>query len=115
MEITKTSFRGCEVSVIFTGSHYYFHSSYYGLLAVAVRDYDREVSMDYQTGTGAASFFTLITGNHNTIGGCLGGSVVASLCERYIRKLEQRYITKSVSFGHSSQDLTNTSLVCSLA
>lgn len=37
MEINVTKIAGCEVSVLFTGSHYYFFSQYFGVIGIAER------------------------------------------------------------------------------
>lgn len=99
MEIYKTTFKGAEVSVLFNGSHYFFHSSYYGVLAIAERDYKKD--------TGGTSHFALTTGNRHADGGRLSGSVVASLAKKFIRKAEQRFIKTDVTFDETSADLAN--------
>lgn len=103
MEIYKTTFRGSEVSVIFTGSHYYFHNSYYGVIAVAERDYGKD--------SGSASHFTLSVGNRHTLGGSLSGAV-ESLVKRFITKSEQKYITKKVTYNTEEIDLADGKLSC---
>ena len=104
MEIYKTKFRGSEVSVIFTGSHYYFHSSYYGVIAVAERDYTKD--------SGSKSHFSLSVGNHHTIGGSLSAGAVECLVKKFITKSEQKYITKEVTYFTEVADLANGSLSC---
>jgi hypothetical protein len=102
MEIYKTKFRGSEVSVIFNGSHYYFLNSYYGLLAIAERDYKRDA--------GSTTHFTITTGNHYTQGSHLCPSVVEANVKRFINKSEQKYIAKVVTYDSAEADLANGSL-----
>lgn len=102
MEIYKTTFRGYEVSVIFNGSHYYFLNSYFGLLAIAERDYKREVN--------SSAHFTITTGNHCTSGSRLCSSVVASLAKRFVNKCDQKYIAKHITFDYADADLANGGL-----
>lgn len=87
MRVFTTKFRGSEVNVIFNGSHYYFLNSYYGILAIAERDYGKTTT----NGGVCKTAFTVTIGNHHTVGGQLGGSVVAVLAKQFIRKAEQVY------------------------
>lgn len=102
MEIYKTTFRGYEVSVIFNGSHYYFLNSYFGLLAIAERDYKRDA--------GSSTHFTISTGNHYTQGSCLCPSVVATLAKKFVNKADQKYKSKEITYDYSDIDLANGSL-----
>lgn len=102
MEISKTKFRGSEVSVIFNGSHYYFINSYYGILAIAERDYKRD--------EGSKTHFTITTGNHYTTGGSLNPSAVEANVKRFINKSEQKYIAKTITYDSADADLANSSL-----
>lgn len=88
MEIKSIKIRGCEVSAIFTGRAYYFTSNFYGLLCVATEINESE--------DGRA--FSVVTGNHHTDGTRLANSVVSSAVKKYIRKEENKYINKTVSF-----------------
>ena len=87
MQVFTTKFRGWQVNVIFNGSHYYFLNSYYGLLAIAERDYNKITTSN---GVCKTSFDVTI-GNHHTVGGSLGGKVVSMLVKKFIRKVEQVY------------------------
>lgn len=102
MEIYKTTFRGYEVSVIFNGSHYYFLNSYFGLLAIAERDYKRDA--------GSTTHFTITTGNHYTQGSRLCPSVVATLAKNFVNKTDQKHISKTITFDYADADLANGSL-----
>ena len=88
MEIKSINIRGCEVSAIFTGRAYYFTSNFYGLLCVATEINESE--------DGRA--FSVVTGNHHTDGTRLANSVVSSAAKKYIRKEENKYINKVVTF-----------------
>lgn len=90
MEITTIKARAYQINVIFTGSHYFFHSPFAGVVAVAERkgyatDEDRDT-------------FVLKAGNRHLVGGSLGGSVMFSVAEKFIRKNENRYVEHVVNF-----------------
>lgn len=92
MTINKTSFRGYEVNVIFTGSHYYFHSTYAGVIAVAER-IERETTPANETK------FILRVGNRHLVGGSLGSiSAISANCKRFINKAENQFINVSVDY-----------------
>lgn len=90
MEITTIKARAYQINVIFTGSHYFFHSPFAGVVAVAERkgyatDEDRDT-------------FILKAGNRHLVGGSLGGSVMFSVAEKFIRKNENKYVEHVVNF-----------------
>lgn len=89
MEISTISARGYQINVIFVGSYYYFHSPFAGLVAIAER------SGNYETGK---AHFILRAGNDYLIGGSLGGSVLFSVAEKFIRKNECKYIDTVCTF-----------------
>lgn len=89
MEISTISARGYQINVIFVGSHYYFHSPFAGVVAIAER------SGDYETGK---AHFILKAGNDHLSGGSLGGSVIFSVAEKFIKKCECKYIDKVCTF-----------------
>ncbi|MGN1157949.1 MAG: hypothetical protein ACI4TK_17385 [Agathobacter sp.] len=89
MEINVTKIAGCEVNVIFVGSHYYFHSSFYGLIGIAERKgYDDE---DMKT-------FILRAGTANTCGGSCNRPAIISAMKRTINKGENKYVTTKVNY-----------------
>lgn len=90
MEITTIKARAYQINVIFTGTHYFFHSPFAGVVAVAERkgyatDEDRDT-------------FVLMAGNRHLVGGSLGGSVMFSVAEKFIRKNENKYVEHVVNF-----------------
>ena len=89
MEISVISSRGYQINVIFVGSHYYFHSPFAGVVAIAER------SRAYETGK---AHFILRAGNEHLAGGSLGGSVIFSVAEKFIRKNECKYIDTVCTF-----------------
>ena len=96
MTIDKTSCRGYEINVIFTGSHYYFHSHYCGIIAIAERK-----PYNFQD----AQTFILKAGNRHLLGGSLGSvSAIATLCKKYINKAENQFIKVSVSYEVEEMD-----------
>lgn len=89
--INTISRLGIEMQVIFTGAQYIFINSFYGVLAIANRTkWDSE-----------AASFDIATENYYTAGGRLGGGVMDEIAAAYIRKAEQRYITKEVEFTYT--------------
>ena len=90
MEISVINSRGYQINVIFTGSHYFFHSPYAGVVAVAERK-GYETEQDRDT-------FVLMAGNRHLIGGSLGGSVMFSVAEKFIRKNENKYVEHVTHF-----------------
>ena len=89
MEISVISSRGYQINVIFVGSHYYFYSPFAGVVAIAERSGDH--------GIGKAHFI-LKAGNDHLMGGALGGSVLFSVAEKFIKKCECKYIDKICTF-----------------
>lgn len=90
MEITTIKARAYQINVIFTGSHYFFHSPFAGVVAVAERK-------GYATGEDRDTFI-LKAGNRHLVGGSLGGSVMFSVAEKFIRKNENKYVEHVVNF-----------------
>lgn len=90
MTVSTIKARAYEISVIFTGSHYFFHSSFAGVVAVAERKgYETDEERDT---------FVLMAGNRHLVGGSLGGSVMFSVAEKFIRKNENKYVEHVVNF-----------------
>ena len=108
MEFYKTTLRGSEVNVIFTGSHYFFHNSYYGVIAIAERDYDETDC----SGERAKTFFTLSIGNSHCQGGSFSNGAVECFVRRFIRKAEQECKPTNVEFVTRDLDLNKGCLVC---
>lgn len=99
MEISITAIRGRKVNVIFNGSTYYFHNSFFGFLAIAERDYNEEKN-------GKAAF-TIIVGNHHTTGGSLCNSAIETAVKRFINKAECNFVDKKVKYTTVEKDLAN--------
>ena len=105
MEITTIKARAYQINVIFTGSHYFFHSPFAGVVAVAERkvyatDEDRDT-------------FVLKAGNRHLVGGSLGGSVMFSVAEKFIRKNENKYVEHVVNFERVEFDGADYNLLVS--
>lgn len=90
MTISTIKARAYEINVIFTGSHYYFHSSFAGVVAVAER---KGYKTDEERDT-----FILMAGNRHLVGGSLGGSTMFSVAEKFIRKNENKYVEHVTNF-----------------
>lgn len=108
MEIYKTKFRGSEISVIFTGSHYYFHNSFFGVIAIAERDYERTSCSDNP----ARTFFYLSIGNAHCQGSSFNNGAVECFVRKFIKKNEQRYKETNVEFLMLEYDLNRGCLTC---
>ena len=93
MIVSKITIAGHEVSVIFTGMQYIFHDSFFGLLAVAERDYSREE----ETG-GQVARFVLGVENYRTRGCSLDMNTIIPAAKRYITKNENKYIHTIVEY-----------------
>ena len=96
MELKKTTIKGREIYVMFTGNEYFFYSNYYGLLAVAERYND--------------THFITAVGNHHTIGGQMNTPTIERAVKRYINREENQFVTKKVSFEFFNRDLANSTL-----
>jgi len=98
MEIYKTTIKGCEVNMIFTGKNYFFHNSFYGWLAIAERQeghYDKPQK------------FVLYIGNRHTLDGTMTNSVVAAAVRKFIRKCENKFVETSCEFVEEEKDLAD--------
>lgn len=102
MEIYKTRIAGSEVSVIFTGKNYFFHSSYYGYLAIAERTEESYERLGTEDNT---QDFILYAGNEHTIGGSMSEGVVKRAAEKFIRKCENKYIPMACTFDERHTNL----------
>ena len=89
---TQTTIRGYQCTLIFTGSHYYLHNSFFGLLGRATRDYANEGK---QPDGNRTAHFMLEVGNQYC---SWPSSMIASYFERLIRREENRYVDKKVTF-----------------
>ena len=99
MELKKTTIKGREIYVMFTGDKYFFYSNYYGTLAIAERK-------EKKTGEPATEEeFTLTVGNHHTTGGQMADSIVISAVKRYINREENQFITKRIKYNVQYSDL----------
>jgi hypothetical protein len=96
MTISVIKPRGYEINVIYVGSHYYFHSSYCGVVAIAERK-------GYKTEEEVHTF-TLKAGNRHLVGGSLGGSVMFSVVEKFIRKEESKFVEHVTNFEREEFD-----------
>lgn len=107
---TQIKIHGNPCTLIFTGSHYYLHSSFYGILGQATRDYDKE-GISPMTGL-HTSHFTLEVGNHHY---SWPSSMIATAFRKAITKEEQRYVKKQVSYEVKDMDCANKTLDIKMA
>lgn len=89
MEISKTRIAGHEIDVLFTGTYYYFWSSYCGVIATAKRD------GEFKEGK---AHFIITTGNQHCLGGSLTDCTVEAAVKRFITKAEQKYVPTDVTY-----------------
>lgn len=102
-EFKQTQLRGHRCTLIFTGSHYYLHNSYFGLLGRATRDYDKEGKYpDF------ASHFTVEAGNRHCN---WPSSIIALYFKRLIRHEERKWVAeKEVTFDEIELDCADKAL-----
>lgn len=100
MEISFVKIAGHPVAVLFTGSHYYFKSDFYGLICQATR------TSDPGDVDGPAAF-SLRAGNDHTIGGRLTKSTIIAGAKRFINKSENKYISRKVIYQEDAQSCNN--------
>ena len=91
---TQIKLQGHPCTLIFTGSHYYLHSSFFGLLGRATRHYNRERETDYKE-----ALFTLEIGNSRCSGGTLSKGTIEAGFKRAINKEENTYVEKTVEYN----------------
>ena len=102
MEISKVSFNGNTIDVLFNGKCYLFYNSYYGFIASAVRS-------DLRQDRGH-EFFTVTAGNHHCLGGSLTCSGILSGVKRTIRRAECSHGATIVDFEVHEADLAGAFL-----
>jgi len=94
---------GHKVNIFFTGAKYIMYSEYFGVLAIATRDYNKEE-------IGKKSVFHIVVGNEHTIGGsCTNCAVIAAL-KRVINKNENKFVSTKVDYTEDVKELTNCTL-----
>lgn len=98
----QTKIRGHQCTLIFTGSHYYLHSSLFGMLGQATRDYAKEGKYP-----NCASHFTVETGNHHCN---WPSSLIASYFKRLIGLEECKWVDKKVTFDEKELDFADKCL-----
>ena len=90
MEIFTTKLQGAKVNVIFTGSHYYFHESFFGIFGVATRVSD--------AGELEAKKFHLLVGNEHTSGSSFSSSSIERFMKIVIGKQENMYVKCNIEY-----------------
>lgn len=90
MEIYTTKLQGSTVNVIFTGSHYYFYNSFFGIFGVATR-----VS---RPGDLEAKKFKLLVGNEHTSGSSFSNSSIERCMKSVIGKQENMYVKCNIEY-----------------
>lgn len=104
MEIFTTKLQGVTVNVIFTGSHYYFHESFFGIFGVATRVLDACELEDKK--------FHLLVGNIYTIGYSSIEYAIERLMKRIINKWENKYVKRKIEYTVEIFDgYTNTDVI----
>ena len=98
MLVETLKWRNSKVLAIFTGKQYIFTNEYYGILAVANR---KGFWKDEE------KWFTLEYGNKHTLGGSLVYSVSCSLAKSFIKKFENKYIERDITFDVVNVDVND--------
>ena len=101
MEFYKTKLFGGEVNVLFTGPNYFFFHGFYGLVCVAERVDDVELSNPSDTKEWKSKF-TLYAGSRqdNIEKECF------ALAKRIIKKYDQKFVSKTFVFEEVVTDLS---------
>ena len=102
MEITNLTIHGLQITSIFTGDKYYFHSFYYGFIAIAERTSDN-------INEGTASF-DLRVGNKHLNGYSLTTDRIVTGVKRFINRAENQFINKEISYNIIPEDLNRVSI-----
>ena len=91
MEILTTKLKGAVVNVIFTGSHYYFCNSFFGIFGVATRVSDAGELEDRK--------FKLLVGNEHTSGSSSFCNYSIERCMKsVIGKQENMYVKCNIEY-----------------
>ena len=103
MEIFTTKLQGATVNVIFTGTHYYFYNSFFGIFGVATRvSYAGELE---------DKKFNLLVGNEHTSGSSFSNSAIEIFMKRVIGRQENMYVKCNIQYttelfdGYISMDV----------
>lgn len=100
MEFFKTKLFGGEVNVLFTGPNYFFFHGFYGVICIAQRVDDVELSNPSDT-TNWKSKFILYSGHRD---GKIEKESFA-LAKEIIEKYDQRYVKKTFEYEEVITDL----------
>lgn len=90
--------KGSEFYVVFTGSTYYLHSNFFGLVGIAERDPEDSKK------------FSCTIGNSHTEGGRFTNDVIFSAFKKHIRKQENQFIPCNVEFTYKYANLSLSSI-----
>lgn len=101
MEFYKTKLWDSEVNVLFTGPNYFFFQGFYGLICIAERVDEVELSNTSDNTENWKSKFVLYSGraDANIAAECF------ELAKRIIRKYDQKYVKKTFEFEEKVVDL----------
>lgn len=98
MEFYKTKLFGGEVNVLFTGPNYFFFHGFYGVICIAERD--EEIELSNNDGEWKTKF-TLYAGHKH---GAIEKECFA-LAKKIIRKYDQKHVRKTFEFEEKVVDL----------
>jgi hypothetical protein len=101
MEFYKTKLFGGEVNVLFTGPNYFFFHGFYGVICIAERVDEVELSNKTNSTDEWKSKFVLYSGHgHGDI-----EKESFALAKKIIEKYDQRYVKKTFEFEEVVTDL----------
>lgn len=90
MQTGNIKINGEDITVIFTGKKYYFHSNYYGVVGIATREIESD-ECDHKR-------FILIAGNIN-----IYRDKYINAMKRYITKYENKFVACDVKYVDSGE------------
>ena len=105
MEFHKTKLLDGEVNVLFTGRNYFFFNGFYGVICVAERDDEVELS-NTSDAQEWKSKFTLYSGHRD---GDIQNECFA-MAKRIIKKYDQKFGKKVFQFEEVVTDLNKCSI-----
>ena len=100
MEFYKTKLFGGEVNVLFTGPNYFFFNGFYGVICIAERV--DEVELSNPCSQVWKSKFVLYSGHRN-------GNIEKesfAMAKKIIEKYDQRYVKKTFEYEEKVVDLS---------
>lgn len=103
MEFYRITIYGDPVNVLFSGKFYFFHHSYYGLIAVVERTEESVRTL----GKDCPQKFVVYLGNHHCDGSHMTENVLFRAVTSHVCDWEQKFVPKTCQFVVQNRDLAN--------